>query len=395
MMQRTVVLASVAVWLGLGCGVEGGGPAAFQRQAITDGVEDTGHPEVGRLLIDARSGTAQDTCTAVLIGKQVALTAAHCCKPQVNNLFQLDKKLYQVSRVVPHGSWDPSVSKYKNDICVVLLQDPVTLSTFPPYGTVIPTDGMAVTLVGMGRTSESVKDSGTKRKASNTVDSVGTGYFAVAGTGGGEGNICSGDSGGPVYTGSPETVLGVISAELSPYCVGSQSFHVTIQTFSGWIASQIASANDTVPPQVAITAPADGSTVSPSVLLKVDATDNVGVAAVGVLVDGSSAGTLTPAPYELLLTLSPGSHTIEAVATDLAGNTGADQVTVTVTVGPPPDGGTTEAGVTPAGDGHSPPRPTDCSVGGSGSGTWPLLGLILVIALGRRRRRWTWRHLLR
>jgi secreted trypsin-like serine protease len=386
--QRNVVLASVVVWLGLGCGVDRGEPATQkQQQPITGGKDDPGHPEVGRILIDAQGGTAKDTCSAVLVGTKTVLTAAHCCKPTVNNLFQLEKKIYQIDKVIPHPSWNPSNSKYKNDIGLVLLKDPVTsVTAFPAYGTVAPAQGKAVKLVGFGRTSETASDSGTRRVAENTVESVGTGYFTVTGLG----NICFGDSGGPVYTssGGKEVVVGIMSADQSPYCAGTKSYHVSVKSFVAWVSSQL-SPGDKTPPQVAITAPKDGATVATSALLTIAATDNVGVVSVTAEVDGTSAGTPTgTGPYQLALTLTPGSHTIKATARDAAGNTGSDQVTVTAVSGPVPDlgvvdgtGGSGDAQVA-VGDGGATLRGEDgCSVGGGGPTLWHSLVLLLAAIL--------------
>jgi len=93
--------------------------------------------------------------------------------------------------------------------------------------------------------------------------------------------------------------------------------------------------SDTTAPQVAITSPAAGATVSGSVNLTANATDNVAVASVQFKVDGANAGSaLTAAPYSYLLntsSLSNASHSITAVATDAAGNA-ATSAAVSVTV---------------------------------------------------------------
>lgn len=90
---------------------------------------------------------------------------------------------------------------------------------------------------------------------------------------------------------------------------------------------------DTQPPSVAITAPADGSTVNGTTRILVTATDNVGVVRVEILVDGVVAGNLTAFPFALDWDTKAlkGKHTITARARDAAGNVGnAAPVTVTV-----------------------------------------------------------------
>jgi len=83
---------------------------------------------------------------------------------------------------------------------------------------------------------------------------------------------------------------------------------------------------DTTPPTVNVTSPASGATLSGTVTLTANATDNVGVTSVQFLLDGANVGApLTIAPYSLpwdTTTSSNGSHTISAQARDAAGNTG-------------------------------------------------------------------------
>ena len=90
---------------------------------------------------------------------------------------------------------------------------------------------------------------------------------------------------------------------------------------------------DTTPPVVSITSPSNGSTISGTVNITANATDNVGVASVAFSVDGTQEGSLTASPYSISLnttTLSNGSHTITAVAKDAAGNTSNASAAVTI-----------------------------------------------------------------
>lgn len=81
---------------------------------------------------------------------------------------------------------------------------------------------------------------------------------------------------------------------------------------------------DTTPPTVAITAPLNGATVSGTIALSANATDNVAVASVQFRVDGVNSGAPdTSAPYAISLNttlLSNGNHTLTAVATDTSNN---------------------------------------------------------------------------
>src|SRR6266568_1054028 len=93
--------------------------------------------------------------------------------------------------------------------------------------------------------------------------------------------------------------------------------------------------NDTTPPTVSITSPANGATVSGTISVSADASDNVGVAGVQFLLDGAALGAEdTAAPYSVALDttkVANGSHTLAATARDAAGNR-ATSLAVTVTV---------------------------------------------------------------
>src|SRR5262249_60592895 len=92
--------------------------------------------------------------------------------------------------------------------------------------------------------------------------------------------------------------------------------------------------NDAAAPVVSITSPATGSTVTGSVTISANATDNVGVVGVQFQVDGVALGAedLT-APYTAgwnPTTATNGSHTLTAVVRDAAGNSSQTSATVTV-----------------------------------------------------------------
>lgn len=95
---------------------------------------------------------------------------------------------------------------------------------------------------------------------------------------------------------------------------------------------------DTTSPTVSVSAPASGATVSGTVTITATASDNVGVANVQFILDGSDLGAQdATAPYSFSWNtagVANGSHVIRAVAHDLAGNeTNSAYVTVTVSNG--------------------------------------------------------------
>jgi hypothetical protein len=103
------------------------------------------------------------------------------------------------------------------------------------------------------------------------------------------------------------------------------------------------SPSDTTPPTVSITSPAAGATLSGTVNLTANASDDVAVASVQFKVDGGNVGALvTSAPYTVSFntkTLSDGNHTITAVAADTSGNTATSagvQVKISNSTSTPP-----------------------------------------------------------
>jgi hypothetical protein len=95
---------------------------------------------------------------------------------------------------------------------------------------------------------------------------------------------------------------------------------------------------DTTAPSVTMTAPAGGSTVTGTVTVSATASDNVGVTGVQFKLDGANLGAPdTAAPYTIAwnsASVTPGTHTLTAAATDAAGNTTTSApVTVTVSQG--------------------------------------------------------------
>ena len=100
-----------------------------------------------------------------------------------------------------------------------------------------------------------------------------------------------------------------------------------------------ATPSDSVAPSVSLTSPANGSTVSGTITLSAQASDNVGVSSVQFLSNGAALGPADAvSPYAIswdTRTAANGTVTLTATAVDGAGNTGTSQA-LTVTVNNPP-----------------------------------------------------------
>lgn len=103
----------------------------------------------------------------------------------------------------------------------------------------------------------------------------------------------------------------------------------------------LSSQPDTTAPTVSVTAPADGATVSGTVTISANASDDIGVAGVQFLINDVAAGSEdTVAPYSVNWTTSSGPdgpYRIGARARDAAGNATYAEVAVTVANTPAPD----------------------------------------------------------
>lgn len=103
---------------------------------------------------------------------------------------------------------------------------------------------------------------------------------------------------------------------------------------TGTPASRTWSVDTTAPTGVAITSPANGTTVTGQVTITASASDNVGVASVSFYVDGQLLATDISSPYSTTWNtnkVTKTTHTLYVKATDAAGNT-TQSASITVTV---------------------------------------------------------------
>lgn len=95
---------------------------------------------------------------------------------------------------------------------------------------------------------------------------------------------------------------------------------------------------DNANPEVEMSAPNDGDTVTDLFLVSADASDDVGIASVQFFSGATPVSDpITSPPYETSISLSNGDHQLSARAIDLAGNvTDSDEITVTAENSPNP-----------------------------------------------------------
>ena len=107
-----------------------------------------------------------------------------------------------------------------------------------------------------------------------------------------------------------------------------------IDNSGNWAEASIVVLFDHVPPEVSITSPVSGVTVSGTITVSVNAQDFLsGLAGVTLYVDDQPHSTLTQEPFNFTIDTSgffPGSHTLTVKATDMVGNQGEASLTINV-----------------------------------------------------------------
>lgn len=141
-----------------------------------------------------------------------------------------------------------------------------------------------------------------------------------------------------VATGLPKAageVEVVVDAALDP----TKTYHYALMSVddfghSSGLSNPASSVpKDTTAPSVSVTAPANNATVSGTISINANASDNVGVTKVEFSVDSTALFTDTASPYSTTLdtkTITDGTHAIKAVAFDAFGNNTLTAITVTV-----------------------------------------------------------------
>ncbi|RXK58127.1 hypothetical protein ESA94_19135 [Lacibacter luteus] len=95
----------------------------------------------------------------------------------------------------------------------------------------------------------------------------------------------------------------------------------------------VSTTKDATPPVISITSPSAGATVSGTVDVTVNATDNVGVTMVSLTVDNVSVSSSTSAPFTMSwnsASVTNGTHTLKVTAKDAAGNISSNTIQVNV-----------------------------------------------------------------
>jgi len=234
---------------------------------IVNGAVTSAYPSTGALLVfeDSSATSLYGLCSGTLIGCRTFLTAAHCvcpddasdartCErqgttdPATMRVFFQHAGYAAVESVAIHP--DYSFAE-QGDLAVLTLSHDVTgIAPTAINTTAPPAHGTQATIVGFGTSGDgftSANDAGVKRVGQVTTAACSDG-IADAGHvcwqfSGAQSNICSGDSGGPLFAdlGGSAVVAAVTSGSFSFDCQPpDMSFDSDVYVFRHWVASAAA-----------------------------------------------------------------------------------------------------------------------------------------------------------
>lgn len=231
--------------------------SSVPANAITDGeLDGNGHPYVGLMVAQDASGRPLWRCSGTLLSPTLYLTAGHCTEPPAAHIeiwfdSDLEPEIAAGTSRFPfkgdvggtpftHPQYDPN-RFFLHDLGVVVLDRPVkmkkygalpTLDQNNAYAAANPGSSATYTAVGYGLQKSfpdpvSFLESRLRtRMVANPyliqIDSGIVGDFSLLlSNNAHSGGTCFGDSGGPNFIGSSNTIGGVTSFGLNLTCAGT------------------------------------------------------------------------------------------------------------------------------------------------------------------------------
>lgn len=242
-------------------------------QAIINGEPDRGpnaHPYVGALVSVPPSGEFKGqripVCSGTLISARVFLTAGHCTdfliKEDLPTYVSFDPTYKPgASRLIKVTPYTHPKYGWRYDVGVVVLEAPVKMATYgalPDAGLVDTLkEGQRLTTVGYGANGFDIdrepplppqpvflddRYRGTVRLLNTKSPAVGEMFVKTTGvslTGGKGESSCYGDSGGPLFVGDQQTIVGVTSFGIDPFLCRGPGYYQRVdlpQVFK-WVRS--------------------------------------------------------------------------------------------------------------------------------------------------------------
>jgi V8-like Glu-specific endopeptidase len=231
-LSKRLIVAAVAVAALVTAG------SAF---AITHGQRDgTAHPNVGAMMAfddPSQPSTLQEVCSGTLVAPQVFLTASHCTDFLLNDLHTTDVWVtfntdsadgpYVHGTMEQNSAYNGKPAQNGNDIAVILLDSApagITPAALPPVGLFdrmkadkTLTQSSSFTAVGYGDGSKETGGGrptyffdGFRWSSTSFFNALTKSWLRLTQNGSvGAGGTCYGDSGGPNFIGTTDTIAAI------------------------------------------------------------------------------------------------------------------------------------------------------------------------------------------
>ncbi len=184
-----------------------------EADALYGGTSDlTSYASAGYLL-DYSSLFSQQVCGITFMSDRIAISAAHCFKP--DGLYYAGTGViktgptenFPVSKYQLDGRWDEA--SLRGDIAVLTLEEPVQgVSEYAQIA--VPRPGCNYEVLAYGSTDEYVlSNEDLRRKATVCIESIGDEHIYIKSP---DGGVCFGDSGSPIFVKNSNKIVGIISA---------------------------------------------------------------------------------------------------------------------------------------------------------------------------------------
>ncbi len=199
---------------------------------IVGGTKTTAYPAAALLNMRAASG-GYYACTATVIAPKVVLTAGHCVDGMVSWEVMANGSLRTSSKGETYD-WKENgattVNPLHHDLGLVYLTDPIVLPSYPSLATQVAAVGAEATDVGRIRNATVTNEIFSAPIKLRSGLTVGFPFDYAA-----DGVIEHGDSGGPVFLGTTQTIVAVNSG-----LGGNVEVLARVDLLADWLKARIA-----------------------------------------------------------------------------------------------------------------------------------------------------------